>query len=479
MRYLDQNVKGSFKVDDEESMVRHIEGEVVDIKFTNNDKAMVVDYTVDESRCTVEVCVDYDTYEGGVYEEMSLEDYLRHIERYRTSVETIKGILEINSKHHLIDKIESSLEYFGIHNMKILCRLQTQPLNEAVIAPFDFTPAVEKIRKKRIKSVEQLEAAFDGKVKFISLDQFHGMNPSAKVPKMLNPRYGVMLGTVMNGTVYVVGNVQSIISYLNSWMNRKDAWKSLLDTIRHESVHVQQISKASGNIKDVDDVETMDGYKRYMSNKQELMAYARTIIDEMTPKYSHQQMLQALRSGRLPNSIFQGYVQMFRGDEEVLNRLRKYLYQYLTQESLNEGKWYHAEDDEEEPIDKIEKFLKTKFENKIVHEGGFAYQYWVYKATVRKDAYIIFCYVVPEQVDISQFTVSKEDKGWDMVWSLRKDDVLLGSITDKGQSEDTATRELIVWAAELYYDEHLRDGIMQYADYLNLTIEAHFAGVKK
>ena len=120
----------------------------------------------------------------------------------------------------------------------------------------------------------------------------------------------------------------------------------LSHTLEHELVHVGQYEKvpvdiATRNNKDISDTSK----NAYFANKQEIMAFANTIVREFQAlRYEDSEILDIIKHvkeygpedhERFPKA-FRTYLGRFQNEPKVLNRLYKYMYQYLTKEENNE-----------------------------------------------------------------------------------------------------------------------------------------------
>jgi hypothetical protein len=210
-----------------------------------------------------------------------------------------------------------------------------------LVQPLDIRTIRDRIMQcDVIRDIEHLETLFDGAAKFITITQYKKLNPTAKFPVNPPSHFGLYGGTVIDGVSYVFCRPSELIRHLNNKWDRKPCLTAIFTTVRHESIHVQQVERSGGKISDYDQLpdQSPESMKHYLSNKQEIMAYAQTIIDDLSQFNTYDQILSQLKSTNgIWNSMFANYKNLFKDNPKVLNLLRKYMYLYLTsgQEPMN------------------------------------------------------------------------------------------------------------------------------------------------
>lgn len=108
---------------------------------------------------------------------------------------------------------------------------------------------------------------------------------------------------------------------------------SLIDEIlRHESIHREQSKRSNGKAYILGDPNNK---KEYLSHYSELMAFARSYVDQCKSKdMSKDDILNAMRKGR--HSSWIPYEMKDNIDIKDLNRFWKYVYEYINaDEELN------------------------------------------------------------------------------------------------------------------------------------------------
>jgi hypothetical protein len=126
-------------------------------------------------------------------------------------------------------------------------------------------------------------------------------------------------------------------------------FKAMLKTLlEHELVHKEQLIRIKLKQNDLskiklstldlsDDPVTDDIIRRYLSNPQELMAYAKSTLTELLDRgYTKKDILTHLRSGTLfdikdVSPVVNNYAEYFSSHDPAMKRFLSYIYQY-TQE---------------------------------------------------------------------------------------------------------------------------------------------------
>jgi len=117
--------------------------------------------------------------------------------------------------------------------------------------------------------------------------------------------------------------------YFKSYNTDIIKFKSKLKNIlNHELVHREQSKKVNW-IKYKGSLNIVNK-KKYPANKQEIMAYANTIVEMLYKKYfSDKNVLDFLRTPIRGNKIFDEYIDLFGSDSKEMKLLYKYMYEYI------------------------------------------------------------------------------------------------------------------------------------------------------
>lgn len=142
-------------------------------------------------------------------------------------------------------------------------------------------------------------------------------------------------GNIKDGiiTIYVGDNVLSnFINHNTKFMN------TLRVTLSHELIHREQQKRI--------DWSKYHHHKSDISgnidNKQEIMAYVRTIIDKLMNVYGNYkkkviEFLQKPKNGVVRE--FDMYIDTFGGDSDIVKRLYKYMYEYTINEASDQSNY--------------------------------------------------------------------------------------------------------------------------------------------
>ena len=224
-------------------------------------------------------------------------------------------------------------------------------LNEGVITPYDIDSIIKKLQSDSSLTLEKAnKIASEVSVKFITIEEFIDNLKTEEekndVPRNLNLGGGVRFGAFNPYTkmTYICVHPEEFLSTLNDEEQSKQLYPFIREILRHESIHIQQMSKAKKDFHNSGEKvpNSLPSLNRspssnsveYFSHKTEIMAYAQSFIDQChVKKISKEQILSILRTGKPIVSWIQN---VYKGmDEKTLNTFKKYVYQYLDQEAEN------------------------------------------------------------------------------------------------------------------------------------------------
>lgn len=113
---------------------------------------------------------------------------------------------------------------------------------------------------------------------------------------------------------------------------------SLLEILGHEIVHRMQLKDIKDKkILNILSTKDINNRIQYFSNKQEIMAFAWQIIEQFRfIGYSDDKIKEIMKTYKNPKlihkklpEIYKLYIYLFNNDNSVLNKLHKYMYEYL------------------------------------------------------------------------------------------------------------------------------------------------------
>lgn len=231
----------------------------------------------------------------------------------------------------VVDKKESFILTFEKFNM----------INEAVIEPNDFKEELEKVLLSNdIKSLDDINDKLKHLgVKFSSrqewVDSLEDQDEKENVPQLRPTPFGFSYAgyNYYNDTIYIIGDVDTMFNTIRMFKSRGNINQyidTLNDIIRHEQIHKEQNKRRNGikpsNLKNNPESKRKD----YLSDKDEIMAHARTLVDILSKMLSKDDIIRGLRHGNLRHPMFSEYKRI-GGD--VFKRFIKYIYMYLTPEN--------------------------------------------------------------------------------------------------------------------------------------------------
>jgi len=206
--------------------------------------------------------------------------------------------------------------------------------NEAVITPYDFTEALDKVKSMNEITLEDLKEIFDPMdVEFVNVDYFKSKLQTKKEIELVPVNMPPLLGGIRWGAHNVYTNKMYICIEERAFLNsingpQKDKMLDFLEEVlRHESVHKQQAQRRPDiTIRNLER-SPMD-HKKYFGSTDEIMAYADSFIVQCRKRgMSDDSIIDVLRGGHKVSWIQNVYSSM---DSETQKRFKKYVYEYIT-----------------------------------------------------------------------------------------------------------------------------------------------------
>jgi len=207
----------------------------------------------------------------------------------------------------------------------------------SVIKPYNFSSYLSKLKEKEgdISSLKDINKIFKGsEIYFSDFDEyFEGLtNEKEKIvaPKDLMLMGGVKFALYNTNIdkINIVVEPTMFLDFINSNEDKKDFYDFFNLILRHESIHLQQVSKM-GKDKYVLDASPTVNAKKYWTSPYEIMAYAQSLVDDLHNQgYSNEEIENLLRNEKNIESW------IYRLHKKVLNqqqfkKFMKYVYLYL------------------------------------------------------------------------------------------------------------------------------------------------------
>lgn len=211
--------------------------------------------------------------------------------------------------------------------------LNFKKFNEGVIRPTFTIDVKSVIEPYKEYTIDELDVLFNSensiKTKFMLIDEFKSNLTTEKEleevpnrPMTQNLRFGVYLA-----------NIDAIVVCLTNDKVTLDSREiDLIDEIlRHESVHREQSERSKGSALAYSLERGPKNPKAYFSHYTELMAYARSYVDQCKRNgESKEKILNNLRGGFKNGSSWIPYaLRDSKVDKKDIERFKKYVYQYL------------------------------------------------------------------------------------------------------------------------------------------------------
>ena len=214
-------------------------------------------------------------------------------------------------------------------------------INEGVIEPDEYKEDLKKallgLDKDNINIETINNSIKDLGFKFVSKEEWVDSLPDQEEKDNVPPTKKSPLGFSYAGYNYhtddicFIGNIDDIVSTIKN-LNKGDYrfndmfFNHLNMVLRHENIHRTQNSKR-GNV-GMTALKSDPSTKRteYLSNKDEIMAHARTLLDMLLDFKSKEDIINDLKHGDIKHPMFSEYKRI-GGD--VYKRFVKYIYMYL------------------------------------------------------------------------------------------------------------------------------------------------------
>jgi hypothetical protein len=203
----------------------------------------------------------------------------------------------------------------------------------AVIAAYDFTEALGKMRAVKNITLDYLKEIFDDlNVEFVSVEYFKSQLQTKKeielVPANMPPLMGgIRWGAhnVYTNKMYICIDENVFLRSINSQM-KLQLLDFLEEVLRHESIHKQQAQKRPDvTVRNLE--RSPNDPKKYFGSTDEIMAYADSFIVQCRKRgLTDDDIIDALRGGKKVSWIQNVYSKM---DLETQKRFKKYVYQYI------------------------------------------------------------------------------------------------------------------------------------------------------
>ena len=218
-----------------------------------------------------------------------------------------------------------------------LIRLVKRIISEAIIQPFNFDEYLEKLKMEEgnIETIDDINRIFEGSsIHFSNFDEYYG-NLTREEEKAVAPKELMLMGGVKFALyntnidkINVVVEPNLFLDYINSDVNKTGFYKFLRLVLRHESVHLQQVSKM-GKENYVLDASPTVSTKKYWQSPHEIMAYAQSLVDDLRDKdLNDDEIKDMLRNqSKIQSWIYNVHKKVLTPKQ--FNKFMSYVYDYL------------------------------------------------------------------------------------------------------------------------------------------------------
>ena len=218
-----------------------------------------------------------------------------------------------------------------------LVRLVKKVINEATIKPFNFDEYLDKLKMEEgnIESLQDINNIFEGSsIYFSDFDEYFS-NLKREEEKAVAPKELMLMGGVKFALyntnldkINVVVEPDMFLKYINSDMDKRGFYKFLRLVLRHESIHLQQVSRM-GKENYILDASPTVNTKKYWQSPHEIMAYAQSLVDDLRDKdLSDNEIKDMLRNqSKIQSWIYNVHKKVLTPKQ--FNKFMSYVYEYL------------------------------------------------------------------------------------------------------------------------------------------------------
>jgi hypothetical protein len=213
-------------------------------------------------------------------------------------------------------------------------------LNEmAIIKPYDFSSYIDKLKKSEnnVSNLKDINNIFKGsEIYFSNFDTYFETLTNEK-EKIVAPKDLMLMGGVKFALyntnidkINVVVEPSLFFDFINSRQNKEHFYEFLNLVLRHESIHLQQVSKM-GKDKYVLDASPTVNTKKYWSSQYEIMAYAQSLVDDLHNQgHSDKEIEIFLREPENTENIGSWIYNVYKKvlNKEQYKKFKKYAYLY-------------------------------------------------------------------------------------------------------------------------------------------------------
>lgn len=207
----------------------------------------------------------------------------------------------------------------------------------AVIKPYNFSSYLDALKQQEgnISTLNDINKIFEGsEIYFSNFDEYFKTLMKEK-EKIVAPKDLMLIGGVKFALyntnidkINVVVEPLLFFEFINSREDKQDFYDFLNLILRHESIHLQQVSKM-GKDKYVLDASPTVNTKKYWSSPYEIMAYAQSLVDDLHNQgYNNEEIENMLKEPKnIKSWIYNIYKKVL--NQEQYKKFMKYVYLYL------------------------------------------------------------------------------------------------------------------------------------------------------
>jgi len=207
--------------------------------------------------------------------------------------------------------------------------------SEGVIKPLNFDKLLQSLKNEKFDGISSLnKMSREYKVEFADFDTFHD-SLGTEIEKEMAPRELELFAGIKfalynkyKDMIMIVVIEDKFIKSLSDKEMVRNICTFLNEVLRHESIHLQQVSRMGNSDLYLLDSSPTHNPKKYWNDKKELMAYAQSLIDQLVEQgKSKDDILQLLNNPKdIKSWVWDVYKKVLNAKQ--MKRFKKYLWGY-------------------------------------------------------------------------------------------------------------------------------------------------------
>jgi len=203
--------------------------------------------------------------------------------------------------------------------------------NESTLSGKDLSFEIKQIEKSITSDIDEcdllliLKNIFNSKdILFTNVNRLSVLFPELKKDNYINNEYGIKGAFIStNLKIFVIIDEKELLCNLHE--NKNNTLFTIKKILNHELVHREQYKKMGDKLNFIISNEKS---KTYLDNPREIMAYAKTVIDELQRFFNKEQIIYFLRNGNTITNTQKNIKNKVK--PENYKKFLKHMYNYIT-----------------------------------------------------------------------------------------------------------------------------------------------------